>query len=44
MGAAPDNHALSERIAVLEERMNTMRADYRVMHNPTRSLKIPIDP
>jgi len=29
MGDAPDNHALSERIAVLEERMKTMQADYR---------------
>jgi len=29
MGDAPDIHALSERIAVLEERMNTMHAEYR---------------
>ncbi len=29
MNGAPDNHALSERIAVLEERMNTMQAEYR---------------
>ena len=28
MGDAPDNHALSERLAVLEERMNTHQAMY----------------
>ncbi len=28
MGDAPDIHALSERIAVLEERMNTHQATY----------------
>jgi len=27
MGDAPDNHALSERLAILEERMKTMRAE-----------------
>jgi len=29
MSDIPDNHALSERLAVLEERMKTMQADYR---------------
>ena len=29
MSAAPDNHALDRRLAVLEERMNTMQAEYR---------------
>ncbi len=28
MGDAPDNHTLSERIAVLEERMNAHQATY----------------
>ena len=29
MGDAPDIHALSERVAVLEERMNTHQAEYQ---------------
>ena len=28
MSEAPDNHALDRRLAVLEERMNTMQAEY----------------
>lgn len=29
MSEAPDNHELARQLAVLEERMNTMQAEYR---------------
>ena len=29
MSGAPDNHEIDKRLAVLEERMNTMQAEYK---------------